>query len=152
MFLFDGVVYDADYFRRRMAESRQRRADQRRAESEHQSARAWQRTPPVNGFQIDLEQSSGLIEALNQLIGGAPPESVAWVREAFDLAAYERHVLAELHEDDHRSLLKMPGLRGRSDRIERIRLFIACLFLEHAGRVVLDQRPNTIWVTLRETD
>jgi Zn finger protein HypA/HybF involved in hydrogenase expression len=45
MFLFDGVVYDADYFRHRMAESRQRRADQQRAENENQAARAWQRTP-----------------------------------------------------------------------------------------------------------
>lgn len=154
-FLFDGVVYDAAYFRLRMAQSRQRQKQQKIDSNERQATRAWQRSPHAAAGEIRLDQAPGLVEVLNQLVGGQHPETVAWVREAFDLAAYERHILSELRTDDHRDLMKLPGLDGQqhpTSRLERVRLFIASLFLEHAGLVVLNQRPHTIWVTLRETD
>lgn len=151
-FLFDGTVYNAEYFRERMAQSRVRRQQSRKIDNEQQAMRAWQRTSHVGGTAIDLQQSLGLIDALNSLVGGASPETVAWVRDAFDLAAYERHILDQLDPDDERDLVNLPGLYGPADRIERIRNFIACLFLEHTGLIQLDQRFNTIWVSLLETD
>jgi len=151
-FLFDGTVYNAEYFRERMAQSRVRQQQSRKIDNEQQAMRAWQRISHVDGTAINLQQSLGLIDALNSLVGGASPEDVAWVRQAFDLAAYERHVLNLLEPGDERDLVNLPGLYGPADRIERIRNFIACLFLEHTGLTQLDQRFNTIWVSLRETD
>jgi len=151
-FLFDGTVYNAEYFRERMAKSRVRQQQSHKIDNEQQAVRAWKRTLHVGEAAIDLHQSLGLIDALNSLVGGASPEAVAWVRDAFDLPAYERHILRQLDPGDERDLVNLPGLYGSADRVERIRNFIACLFLEHVGLIQLDQRFNTIWVSLRETD
>ena len=151
-FLYDGIVYDPDYFRQKMSESRQRKQLEQKSASEQQAVRAWQRSQQVgHAISINLDQAPGLTDALNALVGGARAEQVAWVREAFDLAAYERHILATVEPEDERSLLRLEPLAEPNDRLERIRLFIACLFLEQAGLLILEERFNTIWVRRRET-
>ena len=56
-FLFDAVVYNAEYFREKMAQSRERRSEQRQQAREDQAVRAWQRSGPVVGDRaINLEQ------------------------------------------------------------------------------------------------
>lgn len=150
-FLYDGIVYDPDYFRQKMAESRERRRHERQIISDQQATRCWQRSGHFGGeLAIDLERSPGLADALNALVGGASVEQMAWVREAFDLAAYERHVLAVLDPDDEYDMLHLPAYAQPDDRLERIRLFIACLFLEQAGFLILEQRFKTLWVRRRE--
>ena len=146
-FLFDAVVYNAEYFREKMAQSRERRHEQHLQAREDQAVRAWQRSASVVGDQaIDLEQSVGLVDALNALVAGTPPETLTWVREAFDLAAYEQHILSAIGFGENWNLVGIRALRPPKDRLEVVRLFIACLFLEHAGLVTLTQEQDIIWV------
>ncbi|MEM9417694.1 MAG: hypothetical protein AAGA25_01395 [Planctomycetota bacterium] len=150
-FLFDGIVYDPDYFRQKMAESSERKQRERRDASERQVTRAWKRSQRIGIAEpIDLGRMPGLADALNALVGGALVEQVAWVRDAFDLAAYERHLLAIIEPDDDRDVLRLPPFKEPNDRLERIRLFIACLFLEQAGFLILEERFNTLWVRRHE--
>ena len=150
-FLYDGIVYDPDYFRTKMVESRERKQRERREANEHQATRAWQRSQHSHcEVAIDLDRAPGLTDALNALVGGAPVEQVAWVRDAFDLAAYERHIMATIEPEEEWDLLRFPAMAQPTDRLERVRLFIACLFLEQAGLLILDQRFNTLWVRRRE--
>ncbi|MFN3166967.1 MAG: hypothetical protein ACE37H_07880 [Phycisphaeraceae bacterium] len=150
-FLYDGVVYDPEYFRQKMAESRERKQRERREANERQATRAWRRSQCIGVEEpIDLDHMPGLTDALNALVGGARVEQVAWVREAFDLAAYERHLLAVIEPGDERDVLRVPPFKEPNDRLERIRLFIACLFLEQAGLLILEERFNTLWVRRHE--
>lgn len=152
-FLYDGIVYDPDYFRQKMAESRERKQRERKITNEKQAARAWLRSGHAgHAMTIDLSQAPGLTDALNALVGGACVEQLTWVRESFEVAAYERHILDVLEPDDDRDLLRLPPLVEPNDRLERIRLFIACLFLEQAGLLILEERFNTLWVRRREAD
>ena len=152
-FLFDGVVYNAEYFREKMAESRRRLHVRKRDAQEQQAVRSWQRSSSVTGQgAIDLNRSPGLVEALNALVGGAPPEALAWVREAFDLTAYEQHILDTIGYGERWNLAGIAPYRPPRDRLETVRIFIACLFLEHARRLTLIQDNDLIWVRRREAD
>lgn len=150
-FLYDGIVYDPAYFREKMAQSRERNQRDRREANEQQATRAWQRSQLSHGeVVIDLDRSPGLTEALNALVDGGSVEQVAWVREAFDLAAYERHIMETIEPEEEWDMLRFPAMARPVDRLERIRLFIACLFLEQAGLLILEQRFSTLWVRRRE--
>ncbi|MFN3166402.1 MAG: hypothetical protein ACE37H_04985 [Phycisphaeraceae bacterium] len=152
-FLYEGVVYDPDYFRQKMAESRERKRHEQRAANEKQATRAWQRSQHHGGhLAIDLDRVPGLTDALNALVGGAAVKEFAWVREAFDLAAYERHLLRIVESDDDWDILQISPLAEPNDRLERVRLFIACLFLEQAGLLILEERFSTLWVRRYEAD
>jgi hypothetical protein len=136
-----------------MAESRIRKRREQQAANEKQATRAWQRSQHHGGdLAIDLDRVPGLTDALNTLVGGAAVEEVAWVREAFDLAAYERHLLAVIEPDDDWDILRVPPMAEPNDRLERVRLFIACLFLEQVGLLILEERFNTLWVRRNEAD
>jgi len=150
-FLYDGIVYDPDYFRTKMVESRERKQRERREANEHQATRAWQRSQHSHcEVAIDLDRAPGLTDALNALVGGASVEQLAWVRDAFDLAAYEQHIMDTIEPEEEWDLLRFPAMVQPVDRLGRIRLFIACLFLEQAGLLILEQRFNTLWVRRRE--
>lgn len=152
-FLYDGVVYNAEYFREKMAESRRRMHERKRDAQEQQAVRSWQRSSSVTGQgTIDLNRSPGLVEALNALVGGTPPEALAWVREAFDLTAYEQHILDTIGYGERWNLTGIAPLRPPKDRLETVRIFIACLFLEHAHRLTLIQDNDLIWVRRCEAD
>lgn len=154
-FLFDGKVFDADYFRRKMAESRERRRRERAEQRE--AASPPPRAPAVDPGAIDLGSSPGLVDLLNALVGGSAPDSalLEQAREAFDLKRYEQHVMAVLRampEGDRMTLQFFPPLKRPADRLERIRLFIAMIFLAHAQLIELRQQDQgQIWVTSRET-
>lgn len=146
-FLFDGQVFNAEYFREKMAESRQRK---RRARESAASKALAQRSTELAPGPADLASAPGLIETLNRLTGQPDPEFVAWAREAFDLQRYERHVLRHVGSDPI-PLEDLPPL-DRHDRLERIRLFVAAVFLAHAGLIATEQYRQTILVSRRETD
>lgn len=152
-FLFDGVVYNPEYFREKMAQSRRRMLERQRQAQEQQAVRAWQRSSSVvNQGAIDLSRSPGLLDAINALVGGTPPEAMAWVREAFDLAAYEQHILERVGYGERWNLAGIAAYRPPKDRLETVRIFIACLFLEHARRLTLIQDEDLIWVRRCEAD
>lgn len=146
-FLFDGCVFDSEYFRRRVAESRQRREESRERVREMLAAsRSRDLVPPP----ADLASVPGLIDALNGLTGGLEPVPQWLPPDDFDLARYERHLQTHVGSiavqfDD------LPRLSENS-RQDRIWRFIALVFLDQAGLLELRQEGPCIWVRKREND
>jgi len=146
-FLFDGLAFDALYFKAKMAESRQHRQELRERVREMLAAsRSRDLVPPP----ADLAAVPGLIDALNSLTRGMESTPLWLPRDGFDLARYERHLQAHIGPiavqfDD------LPRLSENS-RQDRIWRFIAILFLANAGAIELWQEGQTIWVMKHETD
>lgn len=146
-FLFDGLVFDRAYFRQKMQESRQRTKQKHR---EQYARRVFERSEPIEHGPADVDGLPGLVEALNGLLGGCNDQVMAETRERFSLAQYEDYLLAQLVADDETSLRSIAGMRG-NDRSERIRLFIAAIFLAHRGLIDIRQHGDDIMVTPLET-
>ena len=146
-FLFDGLVFDAEYFRQKMAESRDRRCDKR---EQVRQMLAESRSGPISPPAADLEAIPGLIQALDGLTIGV--DVAAWLPlcKGFDLNRYQRHVQdyvgsVELAFDD------IPPL-DQDARLDRIWRFIAIIFLAHAGQVIIEQEGQRILVRQNETN
>lgn len=147
-YVFDGVVFDHEYFRRKMAESRERQRE-RRAERQQQVAenRSASAEPPP----VDLASVPGLLQALNGL--SAIPELAAWAPliQGFDLQRYEAHLQAHIGAIERR-FDDLPAL-DENPRLDRIWRFIAIIFMAHAGRIRVRQQGPTILVAkTNETD
>jgi len=146
-FLFDGLVFDAAYFRAKMAASRARRQQRRRAV---QTLLAGTRSGALDPGPAALDNVPDLVAGLDGLsCGGAPPFPLP-ARAAFDLERYETHVRAHLHAipiqfDD------VPPLSEKSP-LDRIWRFIAILYLAQAGTLHVWQDGPTIWVMKHEAD
>ena len=145
-FLFDGLVFDAGYFRRKMAESRQRKGEQRERVRE-MLAESRSRNLQVPG--ADLSSIPGLAEALDGLVGGHVPAEQWQPRQGFELRRYESHIEAHI-QDIPLSLGEMPSL-GEDARRDLIWRFTAVIFMAHAGLLDIWQEGSTIWVMRHET-
>jgi len=147
MFLFDGLVFDRDYFRQRMVESRQRKREQR---EQVRQMLAESRSADLPLGIADLNSVPGLIDALNALTAGIDDSLAIESRCEFDLKRYETHIQAHIR-DFPISLTDIPPLseHPRKDLIWR---FIAVIFLSHAGTVDLWQEGQAIMVKKHETD
>jgi len=146
-FLFDGLAFDALYFKAKMSESRQRRQDLRERVREMLAASRSRNLVPL---PVDLAAVPGLIDALNGLVGGLEPVPLWLPRDGFDLARYKRHLQAHIGPiairfDD------LPRLSEDSGQ-DRIWRFVALVFLDQAGLLELRQEGQCIWVMKRETD
>jgi len=141
LFLFDGLVYDAQYFRRKMAESRRRRAE---LKQRVQAMLAECHSHPLTLNATDLKSVPGLTAALNTLTGGLEQIMQPESRESFDLGRYQEHVSSCL-KSGPAELRHIPPLieDRRRDLIWR---FIAVIFLEHDGLVHTRQQGPTIRV------
>jgi hypothetical protein len=146
-FLFDGLAFDADYFRQKMMESRLRRNEQsecvRQMLVENRSADL-----PLGA--ADLSGVPGLLDALNGLTAGLDVAFAAASFGEFDLKRYETHVKAHIR-DFPVNLTDIPPLSEnlRKDLIWR---FIAVIFLAHAGGIDVRQQGQDIMVIKHETD
>jgi len=140
-FLFDGIVYDGQYFSRKMAESRQRKAELKRRV---QAMLAECRSEPVALEATDPGSVPGLVAALDSLTGGLEQIAQWDSKEGFDLERYEQHVTACLNAGPA-ELRHMPALI-ENQRLDLIWRFIAVIFLEQAGHVQTRQQGLTIWV------
>jgi len=147
-FVFDGHPFDREYFRQRMAESRERKKEQReRTCAVVVESRSEVLAPPA----ADLESVPGLVEALDGLV--AAPEMAVWLPLAtgFDLSRYETHLEAhigpiEMPFDD------LPPLEEDA-RLDRIWRFIAIIFMAHAGLIEITRDAGAIMVMRKhETD
>jgi len=147
IFLFDGLVFDGEYFRQRMIESRQRRKEQRERVRE---MLAESRSGDLPLERVDLNAVPGLLEALNALTAGLDESLIVRYQEQFDLKRYEGHVRAHL-QDYPVSLARIPSLSEdlRKDLIWR---FIAVIFLAHAGVIDIWQEGQEIMVMKHEAD
>jgi hypothetical protein len=141
VFLFDGTVFDARYFCAKMAESRQRKKQQRQRVRE---MLAECRSEPLALEAADLDSVPGLVEALNNLTGGLEISVPVELKGKFDLNRYQSHVKSCL-EAGPRSLRQIPPLIANL-RMDLIWRFIAVIFLEQARSVTIRQQGQTIWV------
>ena len=147
-FVFEGPVFDPEYFRQRMAESRQRKAE--RAEQFQQRLQE-SRSPPLDTPAAELESIPGLLAALNDLVG--VEDVAAWLPlcKGFDLNLYQEHVRAHVQRrpmdfDD------IPALEGNR-RLDRVWRFVAVVFMAHAGVIEIEQDGHDITLRLKdETD
>jgi rubredoxin len=146
-FLFDGLVFDAEYFRQKMAEHRQKKADRR---ERVRQMLAESRSQALGLPAADLGDVPGLAEALNALAADAPSGLVAWLPSEFNLALYESHVQAHIGAIPV-GFDQIPPL-GENHRLDRVRRFIAILFLAHAGLIDIRQDGQSIEVKRRETN
>jgi len=143
-FLFDGLVFDAEYFRRKMAEHRQRQRQLRGREIVPMS-----RSDDVEPAVADLKSIPGLLAALDSLTAGNNSTAALPATAEFDLHRYEAHVFAHVSGEPIR-LDEIPPLSSRT-RQDRIWRFIAVIFLAHTGLISVRQEDWTIWVSKRET-
>jgi len=146
-FLFDTLPFEREYFKAKMAESRQRKKEQtervRKMLAESRSADL--------PLQIgDLNDMPGLVEALNGLTAGLDTGFAVQTHDAFDLGRYERHIQAHM-QDYSVNLLDIPPL-SENTRKDVIWRFIAVIFLAHTGIVDIRQDGRDIMVIKHETD
>jgi hypothetical protein len=146
-FLFDGLIFDAEYFRQKMADSRQRRQELR---ERVKRMLAESRSDVLPLGEPDLDSVPGLIDALNALTAGLDERLIPEPRDGFDLSRYETHIQAHV-ADLPVSLTAIPplGAEAKKDLIWR---FIAVIFLAHAGVVDVWQEGPDIMVIKHETD
>lgn len=141
VFLFDGIIFDAGYFRKKMAESRRRKKELRQRVGE---MLAQCRSGPLPLDAPDISSVPGLVEALSNLTSGIeiplPPE----LKGKFDLDRYQAHITSYLEEGPC-TLRDIPPLIDDL-RLDLIWRFIALIFLAHAGSVHVRQQGQMIWV------
>jgi hypothetical protein len=140
-FLFDGTVFDAKYFCRKMAESRQRKKELRQRVQE---MLAQCRSGALTLDAPDLSSIPGLVEVLNSLTCGLEISMPLELRGKFDLNRYQAHITSYLEERPS-TLRNIPPLIDDL-RLDLVWRFIAVIFLEHAGSIHVRQQGQTIWV------
>ena len=146
-FLFDGLVFDPAYFRNRMAESRERRTQQR---ERIKKLLAECRSNELPLGACDLTASPGLVDALNSLTLELDAVPGIESRDEFDLQRYEAHIVGHI-QNFPVSLRDVPPLseHARKDLIWR---FITIIFLAHRGVIDVWQEGTNIMVIKHETD
>ena len=146
-FLFDGRVFDSQYFKVKMLQSRQRRKDLRKKVRE---MLAETRSDPLPLDVLDLSSVPGLLGALNSLTVNMGIEYVQEAKSQFDLNRYQSHIQAYI-KDHSIDLRDIPALIEdyRKDLIWR---FIAAIFLAHVRLIDIWQVDNTIMVQKHEID
>jgi len=147
-FLFDGLVFDTEYFRQKVAESRERKKEQR-ARVRQMLAECRSDDLPLGA--VDLAGVPGLVDALNSLTAGLDTAFAIEPRDEFDLKRYEKHIQAHI-QDFPLSLEEIPPLSRESARKDLIWRFIAVIFLAHACVVDIWQEREDIMVIKHETN
>jgi hypothetical protein len=147
-FLFDDLVFNAEYFRVKVAESRERKKEQR---ERVRKMLAESRSSDLSLETIDLAGVPGLVGALNSLTAGVDTAFDAESRDEFDLNRYEKHIKAHI-QDFPLTLDEIPPLSRESARKDLIWRFIAVIFLDHAGIVDVWQERQDIMVIKREAN
>ena len=146
-FLFDGLVFDAEYFRQKVAESRERKKELR---ERVRQMLAGSRSNAIQLEALELQQANGLFQALDSLTLEAFADALPSSRSRFDLRRYEAHIQAHLRPIPL-SLEQIPPL-SEDARLDRVWRFIALIFLAHAGLVQIWQQGDTIMVIKHETN
>jgi len=140
-FLFNGLVFDRQYFKTRMAKSRQRKKEQR---ERVRQMPAESRSSKLPMEAVDFNTVPSLVDALNSLTSGLDADFEITSHEEFDMKRYESHIEAHI-QDFAINLLDIPPLseNARKDLIWR---FIAAIFLAHTGIVDIWQEDSNIMV------
>lgn len=140
-FLFEGLVYDKEYFARKMAQSRERKTEQRKHMREMVIEN---RSETLSPEPLDLESVPGLIDALNGLSQDIDEPMALELKNRFDLHRYQDHV--NKHVDSEPVDIKDIPPIIEDLRLDLIWRFVATVFLEHYGQVDMQQEGQRIWV------
>lgn len=141
-YLFEGMVFDREYFAGKMADSRQRKAKQR----EHiRQMLADNHSGPLAFEAMNLHSVPGLVETLNGLTQGSDEPRTWQTKARFDLHRYQKHVTANIDAEPIK-LHDIPPII-RDVRLDLIWRFVATVFLEHYGQVDMRQEDWCIWVS-----
>ena len=146
-FLFDGLAFDAEYFRHKMIESRQRKTEQR---ERVRQMLAESRSADLPLGAVDLAGVPGLLDALNSLTVGLDNSFTIESRDEFDLKRYETHIQAHV-QDFPIGLVEIPPLSDNPKK-DLIWRFIAVIFLAHVGIIDVRQQGHDIMVNKHETN
>jgi hypothetical protein len=146
-FLFEGLVFDAEYFRQKMAEHRQRKLELR---EQVRQMLAGTRSQPLMPSPACLEDVPGLLEALDGLTAGVGAGGFSWPARGFDLERYESHLRAHIGAIPL-DFEQVPPL-DKTARLDRVWRFVAIIFLAHAGCIDVWQDGQVIWVIKHEID
>ena len=146
-FLFEGLVFEREYFKAKMAESRQRKKEQRERVRK-MLAESRSDTLPLKAF--DLDAVPGLLDALNGLTTDMDVGFEVRGHNDFDLKRYETHIQAHI-QDFPMSLMDIPPL-SENRRRDVIWRFIAVIFLAHTGIIDIWQDGQDIMVIKHETN
>ena len=146
-FVFDGPAFDREYFRERMAESRQRKAERREA---IQNRLLDSRSAPLDTPAAELESIPGLLAALNDLVGTADLAGWLPLCKGLDLNLYQKHLQANIGRwvvdfDD------IPAL-DENPRLDRIWRFVTIIFMAHGGLIEIEQEGRTILLRKKNED
>ena len=144
-FLFYGLVFEAEYFKKKVAESRLRKKEQR---ERVRQMLLESRSADLPLGAVDLSAVPGLLDALNGLTAGLDSTLEIEARGEFDLNRYEKHIQAHI-QGFPVSLSEIPPLSEdlRKDLIWR---FIAVIFLAHFSIVDIWQEGLAIIVKKNE--
>lgn len=146
-FLFDGLIFDAAYFRQKVAETRARhRALRERVRQMLAGTRSSPLLPPA----ADLSGVPGLRSALDRLTAVNTAVVHPMPDQHFDLGRYQRHIEAHLGPNPTRMGSIPPLIADR--RLDRIWRFVTLIFLAHARAVDIWQAGTEIMVMRCETD
>ena len=146
-FLFDGLVFEKEYFKAKMAESRQRKKEQR----EHVRQMLTESRSNALPLQaMDLNVVPDLVDALNGLTIGLDTDFEIESTSKFDLKRYQSHIQAHI-QDFAINLLDIPPL-SESTRKDVIWRFVAVIFLAHTGIVDIWQEDSNIMVIKHEAN
>jgi hypothetical protein len=147
-FLFDGLVFDPEYFRAKMAECRERKKELKERVKQ-MLAECRSKTLPLH--PADLNAVPGLLDALNSLTEDLAESFEIESRNEFNLKHYEEHIQAHIQEIPI-SLDEIPPLSKESARKDRIWRFITVIFLAHAGIIDVWQEGQEIIVMKHEAN
>lgn len=144
MFLFDESVFDSEYFKEAMRESRERARERR------ERVRLMLLGTRSDSLSIaalpGLEEVPGLLDALAAFVRGAPPTGPVDCeeRDVFDMAEYRRAILASLCGCS--VLFDAIPRVGQDPRKDRVRRFVTLMFMEQDCEVRLTQCGEIIVV------
>jgi hypothetical protein len=147
-FLFDGSIFNAEYFRQKVAESRERKKQQK---ERIKQILAECRSNDLQLGVADLTSIPGLLDALNSLTAGKDSTYAIESRDEFDLKRYEEHLKTHI-QDFPLTLGEIPPLSRKSARKDLIWRFIAAIFLDHAAVVDVWQDGQDIMVIKHEVN
>lgn len=141
-FVFETLPFERQYFKQKMAESRQRKNEKLRQVRE---VLAQNRSDALSFGAVDLDSVPGLLIALNGLTAGIDDSMLIELKGKFDLGRYQSQIKAHL-KDFEIDMRDIPAIieNRRKDLIWR---FIAAIFLEHEQEIQIRQDGQTIWVS-----
>ncbi|MBC8470357.1 MAG: hypothetical protein H8D56_12880 [Planctomycetes bacterium] len=138
-FVFEGNIFDNEYFKERMRQSRERQKQNNQLAIESLIENRSESLVP--GY-ADLDAIPGLADALDGLSMGPEIAALLPLCKGFDLNRYQTHLQEhigpiEVCFDD------IPPLE-ENERLDRIWRFVAVIFMAHAGLIEICQEGQTI--------